>query len=367
VKNNFVQNEFYFQWHITERCNLRCAHCYQNNYSTPELSLSDLRKIADKIIKTLTKWNKKGRISITGGEPLIKKELIPLLEYLNKSDHVAHLDVLSNGTLLNESITEKLRNIPKLRRVQVSLDGASPATHDFIRGEGAFEKAIAGIRMLKEHGIKVNVMFTLQRNNARDISALFDLMIAEGINGLTIERIIPCGSGSGLKESLLSSDETRKVFQEVSDRADLEYKKGTPLVVLKYRTLWANIDPARSGMYANTPPEMDLGAVCSVGIDSLCILPDATVLPCRRLNIPIGNLRNDSIFKIWYSSDVLWKIRNKENLKGKCHDCELIPRCSGCRAMAYAVTGDFLEEDPQCWKTGNLRYGELLKDMCSTN
>ncbi|MCL4418034.1 MAG: radical SAM/SPASM domain-containing protein, partial [Actinobacteria bacterium] len=61
-------------------------------------------------------------------------------------------------------------------------------------------------------------------------------------------------------------------------------------------------------------------------------------------------INRDSIFKIWYTSDLLWKIRNKNNLKGKCNKCELIPRCSGCRAIAYAMTGDYLSEDPQCWK-----------------
>jgi radical SAM protein with 4Fe4S-binding SPASM domain len=129
----------------------------------------------------------------------------------------------------------------------------------------------------------------------------------------------------------------------------MEYQKGATLKIIKYRTLWAMIDPDRAKI-PDVPLEIDLGGMCSIGIDSLTILPDGTVLPCRRLPIPIGNLTNDSIFKIWYTSDLLWKIRNKNNLKGKCNKCELIPRCSGCRAIAYAVTGDYLAEDPQCWK-----------------
>ena len=90
--------------------------------------------------------------------------------------------------------------------------------------------------------------------------------------------------------------------------------------------------------------------MCSIGIDSITIMPDGTVFPCRRLPMPIGNLHHESLFKIWYTSDLLWEIRNKNNLKGKCNNCELIPRCSGCRAIAYALTGDYLAEDPQCWK-----------------
>jgi MoaA/NifB/PqqE/SkfB family radical SAM enzyme len=72
-------DEFYIQWHITDRCNLRCPHCYQEVYnSKSELSLSDLRKIADQITNALKKWKKKGRIALTGGEPFLKSEIFPL-------------------------------------------------------------------------------------------------------------------------------------------------------------------------------------------------------------------------------------------------------------------------------------------------
>ena len=178
---------------------------------------------------------------------------------------------------------------------------------------------------------------------------MIDLAIKEKVDTLTIERFVPEGKGAEVKDWFLTKEEVHKLFQYVSRRSDTEYQKGTALKILKYRTLWANIDPERAKT-TDVPLEIDLGAMCSIGIDSLTILSDGTVLPCRRLPIPIGNLKNDSIFKIWYTSDLLWKIRNKNNLKGKCNKCDLIPRCSGCRAIAYAVTGDYLAEDPQCWK-----------------
>jgi radical SAM protein with 4Fe4S-binding SPASM domain len=331
------------------------------------MSLEELKSIADKLIQALSKWKKKGRIAITGGEPLVKKELFPLLEYLEQTEEVSHLDVLSNGTLIDDKVGYKLQTFPKLRRVQISLDGARPETHDAVRGVGAFKKAMRGIRILRQYGVKVYVMFTLQRRNMGDIPLLFDLAIEEDINGLTVERLVPCGSGKQMKDELLSPEEIRDVFQYISDRADLEYERGNQLLVLKYRTLWVNIDPDRAKADASIPVHKELGAICSVGIDSLCILPDATVLPCRRLNISIGNLKHDSIFKIWYTSDVLWRIRDKRNLKGKCNSCEFIPRCSGCRAMAYACTSDYLEEDPQCWKQESQKSGESVNSMCFTS
>lgn len=350
-KNPQIIDKFYFQWHITNKCNLRCGHCYQEDYAdAQEMSIVELQSIADKLLFALSKWGIKGEIAITGGEPLIKEECIPLLKYLNEATEVSNLDILSNGTLITQKQIEQLKSIPKLRCFQISLDGAYPETHDAIRGSGTFERTLKNIRKLIQNDIAVYIMFTLQRSNMHDLPSLFDLAVKEGISGLTIERCVPCGNGAHLRESFLSPQEIRETFQYISDRADEEYAKGNSLIVRKFRTLWVNLDPDRCKVGNEIPIQKELGAICSIGLDGLTILPDATVLPCRRLNIPIGNLKTDSIFNIWYTSDILWKIRNKSNLKGKCKTCDLIARCSGCRAMAYAITGDFLEEDPQCWK-----------------
>jgi len=73
-------DEFYFQWHITNKCNLRCSHCYQDDYTnSSDMSLKELKNIADKLFYALSKWGKKGDISITGGEPFISKNLFPFL------------------------------------------------------------------------------------------------------------------------------------------------------------------------------------------------------------------------------------------------------------------------------------------------
>jgi len=343
-------DEFYFQWHITERCNLHCIHCYQEGYNIhPEFSFAQLKKIANKITLALKKWHKKGRIALTGGEPFLKKELFPLMDYLEQNEYIWRIGILTNGTLIDEKVADRLKTFQKLYYIQISLDGASEETNDFIRGKGSYEKAINSFRLLHRKGINTRLMFTVHKRNIQEVPSLIDLAIKEKINTLTIERFVPEGKGVKIKDWFLSKEEVHKLFQYVSWRSDKEYQRGNPLQILKYRTLWANIDPGRART-TDIPLEIDLGGMCSIGIDSLTIISDGTVLPCRRLPIPIGNLKNDSIFKIWYTSDLLWKIRNKNNLKGKCNKCDLIPRCSGCRAIAYATTGDYLAEDPQCWK-----------------
>ena len=313
------------------------------------MSIQELINLANGLFATLSKWGKMADFSITGGEPFLKKELFTLLEHLNLSQHTYAIDILSNGTLIDIDAAKRLKDLNKLKFVQLSLEGASQETNDKIRGQGTFEKVIQNIRMLSSYKIDVNIMFTLQRSNMQDIPSLIDLAIEQNVRGLTIERMIPIGSASEHTDKMLSPEEIRDIFQYIADRSDLEYDKGRKLHILKYRPLWVIIDPCRAKVGVDTAPKRELGASCSIGLDGICILPDATVLPCRRLPIPIGNLQRDSLHKIWHRSELLWRIADKRNLKGKCSTCQLVPRCGGCRAMAYAYTGDYLSEDPQCW------------------
>jgi len=347
--NRENKTEFGFQWHITNRCNLRCAHCYQEDYSgSNELDLDGLKHVADEIIRTLSKWDKRGDIAITGGEPLLKEEMFPLIHYLESVDEISSLDILSNGILINDKILAQIQELTKLRCVQLSMEGASPESNDAIRGKGTFQKVTKAIRLLRSGGINVNIMFTLQRRNVEDIPSLIDLAIAEGISSLTIERLVPTGSGARIRDELLSPEEIKRVFGYISERAEQEINRGGFTSISRSRPLWVMCNGSSLG--ADIPDRDAAGGICSVGLDGLCILPDATVLPCRRLPIPIGNLKSDSLLKIWHTSDLLWEIADKRNLKGKCNSCEFITRCSGCRAMAYACTGDYLAEDPQCFK-----------------
>lgn len=331
-------DEFYFQWHITEKCNLRCKHCYHDRYTSErELELSQLLSVADKIDGTLRKWNKIGTLSITGGEPLVVKDkLIPLLEHVAELDTIQYFDLLTNGLLLNESVLNELGEFSKLRRVQVSLEAASPALNDAIRGDGSFEKILSAIRRLKANDFQVAVMMTVSRINKDEVEPLIECLKREGVDTFSAERFIPEGSGSDLRGQFLTPEEVKEVFEKIYSLAMREDK----IRILLYRPLFALLNG----------DDPTVGALCSVGNNALTIMHDGTIYPCRRLPIPIGNALTDSFYKIWYTSDVLWNIRNVNNMKGKCNNCDLIPVCRGCRALAYAMTGDYLSGDPQCWK-----------------
>ena len=339
MENKDTSKQFYFQWHFLNSCNLRCKHCYQDGYAIKDMDFDTLKKIADEIIGALKKWDMYGRISLTGGEPFTSKHLHRLFQYLDDSERIVSIDILTNGTCITDEDIEKLKKYKKLHQIQISLDGGTAEIHDSIRGKGNFEKAIQTIRKLKQNNIEVALMFTLMQLNKNSYNEYIDIAIRENVDAITIERVTPCGNSK--EEETLSADEIKKIYTDITLRANQMQQKP---VIRRARPLWINT------LCDNTRSDSLIGGFCPVGLTALAILHDGTVLPCRRLEIPLGNILTDGLFKIWYTSELLWKIRDKNNLKGKCHGCENLAYCGGCRAVAYAVTGDYLEGDPQCWK-----------------
>ncbi|MBQ7217208.1 MAG: radical SAM protein [Synergistaceae bacterium] len=332
------KGEFYFQWHFMNYCNLRCKHCYQESYTREELEPEKLLFIAQQISDVLKKWNMLGRISLTGGEPFLSKNLPMLIDYLEHDEYITHFNILTNGTCITPEHFDIITHCRKLKQIQISLDGSDSPSHDAVRGPGAFSKALESIRILRQNNIETAVMFTLIKSNKDSALEMIDFAEANGVNALTIERVTPCGHST--ITDTLSSQELKQVYEAVTLRANT---LNSGLVIRRQRPLWINT------ACLNTRENARIGGFCPVGLTSLAILWDGTVLPCRRLNIPIGNIFREGLFRIWYGSEVLWRIRDKSNLQGRCRGCVNVDRCGGCRAAAYEMTGDYMGEDSQCW------------------
>lgn len=332
------KEEFYFQWHFTNSCNLRCAHCYQEGYCHEDLSCEQLLVIANQITTALRKWNMLGRISLTGGEPFLSPFLLRLVGYLEEASEIKQFDILTNGTCITQEQIEILKCCRKLHQIQISIDGPIASIHDTIRGPGTFDIVRNTVDRLQESGIEVSFMFTLMQRNMDNALQVIDFAEECGVNAVTVERVTPCGHSS--LADVLTAKEIRDIYEGITKRAN---SAPSGLTVRRLRPLWINT------AHLDTTENSKIGGFCPVGFTSLAILWDGTVLPCRRLNIPIGNILTDGLFKIWYDNEVLWNIRDKNNLKGKCHKCHNIDRCGGCRAIAYETTGDYMGEDIQCW------------------
>jgi radical SAM protein with 4Fe4S-binding SPASM domain len=329
---------FYIQWHITNLCNLRCRHCYQEDFSQEaDLPLPQLVRVAENFLGAVAGWGRQACIHLTGGEPLLQPDLFPLFTHLDRHPAVAELGIITNGLILDPSMAARLSVFPALKKLKISLDGPDSGTNDAIRGPGAFQRVSRNLSVLPRDGrFETLLMFTVMKKNASSLIPFIHFARETGLDGMIIERFIPWGRGRGLAEGVLSPPQWRQLVFSLYDFFGLELEENE---VPPYQAFQIN--------FRGPEPEL-LGAPCVLGADGLCVMPDGTVFPCRRFPLPIGNLLADSLAAIWEKSVVLEKLRRKDSLKGKCGTCGN-EGCTGCRSLAYALTGDFLAEDPHCW------------------
>ncbi|MFH1562028.1 MAG: RluA family pseudouridine synthase [Nitrospirota bacterium] len=348
-----MNNRFYLQWHITDACNFRCRHCYQDNFTpNDEMDWACLKAISDNILDALNRWNKQAIITITGGEPFLKKEFFNLLTYLDNQREIEELIIITNGSLITQKTVDSLKKLRKIKRIKLSLEATNQEKNDFIRGKGSFQKTLEAIELLK-NDFEVILMFTISKYNLDEVPKLFDFSLSLNTNGFIIERFIPLGQGKQMQEYLLDSRDWQKLVNMV-------------LKFCRYECLEENILPIKAFWITGSPDKWDgktpqlSGATCAVGPDNLCLMSRGEVYPCRRFNLSLGNLQNQalneaSLFELVRDSKILLQLQNRKNLKGKCGQC-LIPDCFGCRALAYSLTGDCFGEDTQCWRKENKTY-----------
>jgi radical SAM protein with 4Fe4S-binding SPASM domain len=293
--------------------------------------------VLNNLLLSVRKWDKTACIHLTGGEPLMKPELFSLLNDLDQQPIVEELGIITNGLSIDQELMSRLSEFSKLKKMKISLDGGNSETNDTIRSKGAFDKVMGNISSIKKDGrFEIILLFTVMKKNFKNLQSLIKLCQDSGIDGLIIERFIPLGKGREIVGEVLSKEEWREMIGMLFDFFPSEAEEHS---VFPYQAFQIRFD--------RNEPEL-LGAPCVIGRDGLCIMPDGSVFPCRRFPISIGNLLDQSLKQIWENSELLEKLRRKENLKGKCGKCEM-RECRGCRSLALALTGDYLEEDPHCW------------------
>ncbi len=347
IKNPF---EFFVQLHLTERCNLRCKHCYQEGDRPDEMSLSEIKALITEISDMLQDWKETYDIdfassfNITGGEPFLREDILSVLELLRGEGFDTYL--LSNGTLINRERAGQLAELG-VQGVQVSIEGPEEI-HDDIRGSGSLSSSITGIRNLLNAGVEVTLNTTLSDINAPYFMDVIALASALGVQRVGFSRLVPSGRGGALLNNMLNKEVIKDLYRKIFslDSNGLQIVTGDP-VASQFRS------PSFEGAHNKVP-----SGGCAAGVSGLTILPDGTVTPCRRLPVPIGNVKKDPLREIWATSEVLNALRDRSGYTGKCGTCERWSACRGCRAIAYAharAAGatNFLAEDPQCFLEQN--------------
>ncbi len=322
---------FFLQLHINAVCNLHCKHCYQD-FTLEELKATlkseEVYALLDQYRDFLNSINGFGTIYFTGGEPILDPNLSG---YVRRARELQIFPrVLSNGTLITADKARELANAGA-GVVQVSLDGLEQ-THDIIRGKGNFQKATSGLDACHAAGIQTTVMVTINRSNVPEFSGILAHAIAHKVTRISMGRLIPTGSGTQLSEDVLSTPELKTFFKQLN-RFKRAHEREIEFAI--HDPLWMRF------------LSITTTAGCSVGRHGICVIHNGDIMPCRRMNTVIGNIRQTTLIEMW-DSPALAHYRTRDNYEGKCGTCKHLQQCGGCRAMARATTGADYGPDPNC-------------------
>lgn len=314
---------FGFQWHITDRCNLRCVHCYQDGYAPlPAESLGNLKKLADRILPDLS--DRRVSVNLTGGEPLLVPRLFDFLEHLQGFGNLEEINLITNGTVATPGVLDGIRRFEKIRYLKVSVESGIHEVNDAVRGAGNLAKVSDGIlRFRRATGKPVILMVTLGRYNLDTIGETVRYAGFVGASGIIFERFIPLGQGRKIEGQVLSADGWARASAAIARAAKADFD---PCELAPYRAFWLWLDPGRS--------ERLRGALCNLGDESMALMPDGSVYPCRRLPVSVGNALREP-FSVILS-----------RLKDYRPDAD-----AGCRALAHALARS-LDRSPVGRDTG---------------
>lgn len=383
-------------WEVTKGCNLRCIHCRATatELSSPlDLPTAKAREIIEQISEYASPI-----LVLSGGEPLYRKDIFELASYA--TERGLRVALATNGTLVDKAVAQKIV-AAGVKRVSISLDGADAKTHDAFRGiPQAFESAVTGLRNLRELGMSVQINMTIARHNAQQLPAVLELARNLGADALHTFLLVPVGCGVDIAESqMVPPDEYERMlhwfydrsleggielkatcaphyFRVYRQRRAQDQREGRPVpaivvpahghrpgsigptdtlmpsatgVVIKKNAELGGVPATAAGHPGGHPGGMNaMTKGCLAGTGVCFISFEGGIYPCGYLPVEAGNLMRQNFREIWEDSPVFASLRDTGNLKGKCGCCEFRNVCMGCRARAYAATGDMLGEEPFC-------------------
>lgn len=335
-------------WEITRRCNLRCVHCRSSSEMEakghPDFPTSEAFRVIDDIVSYA-----KPVVVLSGGEPLVRKDVFEIARY--GTDKGLRMCLATNGTLVNDETCENIK-ASGIRIVSLSLDGSEEGVHDDFRSQkGAFAGTINAARLFKKHGIEFIVNSSFTRRNQEEIPKVYRLAKELGATAWYMFMIVPTGRGEEIMNELISKED----YEDILDW-HYQMEKDEDMMLVRptcaphyYRVVLQQSKKEGETFKKRTLKFSTGGSKGCIAGQLICLIDvDGNVLPCSYFPKPAGNVRESSFKEIWEGSALFKDLRDFKKYKGKCGSCEFVNVCGGCRARAYSVYGDYLEEEPFC-------------------
>lgn len=282
---------------LTARCNLDCVHCYHVPDSGQEMDTAEVIRLLDDLAGMGTM-----ELTITGGEPLIRKDLKEIIVHAVESAGFS-AKLFSNLTLLEPSIADTLSSIP-LNSVETTLLGPDAVIHDTITGtQGSFDATVDAIGILKKKGVRVSAKTVLMKPNVKHMEGMYRLANKLGISFRHDDSVFVESDGGRSPLALQIPDCEVIRTRKIKDTDERFYPSS-----------------------------------CNAGRSVMSISPDGKVYPCGALQCEAGSVRDTPLETIWYEAPLMKKFRSlKDDDYRVCSDCRYLVRCQGCIAMGIGL------------------------------
>lgn len=327
--------EFWIQ--INDFCNLACKHCLVS--SGPDRGHGLPGEVVRSAIDQAAALGVE-RFYLTGGEPLARADAMELIEHIVYTRE-RELVILTNGTVLRGERLRALAALPSDRlRVQISLDGASPAVNDPIRGKGSFERIVDGIRAAVGGRLRTTITMVLLRHNLSDAPALVELAAELGVQN--VHLLWPHRRGRVMTGPFSDLPTAPEILETVRRAREVARARGVTI---------DNVEELKLRFDGMAGVKNDLAGA---GWTSLCLSTDGGIYPSASMAdvraLHCGSVLDEPLETIWKNSSVLRELRGSTvEQKAQCRTCHLKFLCGGGDfEHGYWASGSFLGHDPYC-------------------
>ena len=348
---DFNERPFTLAWELTRSCALACRHCRaaaQPRRHPDELTTAEALRLVD----VIADWQPPVLV-LTGGDPMMRPDLFEIVERAVARNLRVAVSPTTTA-LTTRARLERLRDMG-VSMIHVSLDGATPATHDAFRGvSGAFARAQQILTDLHDLGMPVQVGSTMTRQNVHELPALAQIMVARGVRVWNVFYLVP--TGRGRLDDMLTAEAAEASWQWLADLSQTAPFTVRTTAAPQFRRTMVLRARAGAGDVRLTGAGYrfleSAGGVMSRGVNDgkgFCFVDHlGNVCPSGFLQVSGGNVREAPLAEIYQSSPLFRELRDPSALTGRCGVCPFAELCGGSRARAYGVTGSYLADDPLC-------------------
>ena len=343
---NFDDAPFLVIWELTQACDLACVHCRAcaiESRNPLELTtgegfrlLNEVRSFGDPLMV------------FTGGDPLKRPDLFELLEYSVQLG--LRTTVTPSATpLLTTDAVERFQKCG-VARMAISLDGPDAVSHDgFRRVEGSFDRTIQALQYAQAIGLPTQVNTTVTRHNMHRLAEISTIVERFGAKLWSVFFLVATGRASASQD--LTAEEYEQVFEflyATSKTAAFDIKTTEAQHYRRYVSQRRKSEGESGAGSSAASGTIQRQAGINDGKGFVFVSHVGEIYPSGFLPIAAGNVRRDSLKTIYRESPLFRTLRDSDNLGGKCFDCEYRNLCGGSRSRAFALTGDFMAEEPRC-------------------